>query len=235
MLRFDRVRAITFDFYGTLFDDRDPSGDPPLVAALRRLRAGHPTLPPLPQLLERWNARLATTAGAPRPWREIAGRLLREVVPDPAIDLVPCVQQMEEQAARARAFPDALPTLQALQRHFPIAVVSNNVEPDALAAWGEAPAKPLRLVTPQTSGHFKPQPEIFTAACAAVGAPPEAVLHVGDDLHQDVAGALGAGLMAVWLNRDARRAPPNFPPGVPALRSLRGLPPLLTIRPLPKS
>jgi len=163
MLRYDRVRAITFDFYGTLFDDRDAAGDP----------------------------------------------------------------------ARARPFPDAPPVVQALQRHFRIAIVSS-VAPAALAAWNEALGTPLPIVTPETTGTFKPRPELFAAACAALGAPPDEVLHVGDDPDADAVGAWAAGLMAVWLNRDARPAPRDFPPGVVTLRSLRGLPPLLTIRPLPR-
>ncbi len=50
-------------------------------------------------------------------------------------------------------------------------------------------------------GVAKPDARIFHAACAALQCPPGRVLHVGDDLALDVAGAIGAGLQAVWLHR----------------------------------
>ncbi len=47
----------------------------------------------------------------------------------------------------------------------------------------------------------KPAPQIFHAACARLGLPPDAVLHVGDDPELDVAGARAAGLRTAWINR----------------------------------
>ena len=44
-------------------------------------------------------------------------------------------------------------------------------------------------------------PSIFVAACAAAGAAPHQVLHLGDDLVADVDGALAAGLHAGWICR----------------------------------
>eukprot|EP00887_Chlorella_sp_A99_P004694 scaffold4.g4694.t1 len=44
----------------------------------------------------------------------------------------------------------------------------------------------------------KPNPRIFEAACAALGLPPEACVHVGDDRRNDVFGARDAGCFA-WL------------------------------------
>ena len=52
-------------------------------------------------------------------------------------------------------------------------------------------------------GVAKPDARIFHAACAELQCPPGRVLHVGDDLALDVAGAIGAGLQAVWLHRGA--------------------------------
>lgn len=51
-------------------------------------------------------------------------------------------------------------------------------------------------------GVAKPDVRIFHAAAAQIGVPPQAVLHVGDDAHADVVGALEAGMQAVWVNRD---------------------------------
>lgn len=70
-------------------------------------------------------------------------------------------------------------------------------------------------------GVAKPDPEIFRLALDALGVPAGgAVLHVGDSLRYDVAGALAAGLQPVHMD------PYGFcpaPDGHPHVRSLAGL------------
>ncbi|HYY49074.1 MAG TPA: HAD family hydrolase [Thermoplasmata archaeon] len=46
----------------------------------------------------------------------------------------------------------------------------------------------------------KPDPRIFRAAANGLGLAPEEVVHVGDDVTADVAGAAGVGMRAVWFN-----------------------------------
>jgi putative hydrolase of the HAD superfamily len=55
----------------------------------------------------------------------------------------------------------------------------------------------------------KPDPAIFVAALARAGVRPDEVVHIGDSLAEDVAGARAAGLHAVLLDRrgDAAQAP----------------------------
>jgi len=50
-------------------------------------------------------------------------------------------------------------------------------------------------------GRAKPDPDIFLAACEALGVAPQEAVYVGDDVLLDVQGAQQAGLRAVWLNR----------------------------------
>lgn len=56
-------------------------------------------------------------------------------------------------------------------------------------------------VTPAIAGTAKPDPRIFHAACASLGAAPDRVLHAGDHPDADVRGAARAGLRAAWINR----------------------------------
>lgn len=62
-------------------------------------------------------------------------------------------------------------------------------------------------------GFGKPDARSFARALAAVGASPARALMAGDNYECDVLGALGAGLHAVWIDRERRAAPP---PGRPA-------------------
>ncbi len=73
-------------------------------------------------------------------------------------------------------------------------------------------------------GVAKPAPAIFEHAVARLDLAPHEVLHVGDDLETDVAGALRAGLAAVWINRDT---PKGGQQPVPVVRTLAELPDLL--------
>jgi putative hydrolase of the HAD superfamily len=54
-------------------------------------------------------------------------------------------------------------------------------------------------------GSAKPDARIFNKGCAVLQAPPQQVLHVGDDRRADYDGASKAGLRAQWLNRAPSR------------------------------
>jgi putative hydrolase of the HAD superfamily len=60
-------------------------------------------------------------------------------------------------------------------------------------------------------GYGKPDPRIFRYACTKLGVSPPEVWFVGDSLQNDVAGAKGVGMSAVWLNRDGAGRPPGGP------------------------
>lgn len=91
------------------------------------------------------------------------------------------------------------------------------------------------IVTPADVGFRKPDLRLFAAACRAAGVPPDRAVMVGDSWARDIAGALRAGLHAVWYRpsgRRARRVPPRpfHTPGhsrVAVIRSLDELPALL--------
>jgi len=123
----------------------------------------------------------------------------------------------------------------------PMAVVSNSdgtVEGDlrrlgVCYAAGPRPLTPAELsgvevgivIDSAVVGVAKPDPAIFSFALDALGVPPSpAVLHIGDSLRYDVAGAVAAGLQPVHMD------PYGFcpePDGHPHLRRLADLPTLL--------
>ena len=95
-------------------------------------------------------------------------------------------------------YDDVLPGLERLASRYRLVAVSN----------GNADVHRIGLerffsgsVSARLHGVAKPDPSIFQAACAAAGAAPNQVLHLGDDLEADVAGALAAGLHAGWICR----------------------------------
>jgi putative hydrolase of the HAD superfamily len=76
-------------------------------------------------------------------------------------------------------------------------------------------------------GFMKPHPSIFTAALNRVGARPDEAVMVGDSIRQDIEGALRAGLRAILLHRGETPPPRAHELGVPVIKSLSELPPLL--------
>jgi putative hydrolase of the HAD superfamily len=54
------------------------------------------------------------------------------------------------------------------------------------------------------SSSIKPSRKLFDQAVSALEVPRSEVVFVGDNLRCDIGGATGAGLAAVWIDRDGR-------------------------------
>ena len=66
----------------------------------------------------------------------------------------------------------------------------------------------------------KPNPGIFRLALKTLDCPPSRALHVGDDLKNDVQGALKAGMDVLWIKQPGQKAPSN----IKRIKSVAGLP-----------
>jgi FMN phosphatase YigB (HAD superfamily) len=76
-------------------------------------------------------------------------------------------------------------------------------------------------------GASKPSRPAFEAMAAALAVPPSACWYVGDDPRCDVAGALAAGMRAVWLDAEGVAYPPDMPEPTATVHSLEQLARLL--------
>ena len=123
-------------------------------------------------------------------------------------------------------YPDAIPTLEALSPHFQLGLLSNgNSHPDRMGL-GNCFAF---VVFSQDVGIAKPDARIFEATAARAGCQVSQLLHVGDALETDVAGANGAGVTSVWLNRDHLPNQTDFVPDY-EISALDELLPLLKVK-----
>lgn len=75
-------------------------------------------------------------------------------------------------------------------------------------------------------GYLKPHPSIFESALRLLGVSAAEAVMVGDSLPHDVEGARRVGMRAVLVQRSPHQAAPP-PAGVPVIRDLSELPPLL--------
>jgi putative hydrolase of the HAD superfamily len=125
--------------------------------------------------------------------------------------------------------------LAALRARLPLGVCSNFTDArTALSILDAAELAPHldAVAISESVGWRKPRAEIFEAVLGALGVAPGELLHVGDNLDADVAGAAALGIRTVWLTRRvadpaAARARYAGPPPDYELAYLAGLPALL--------
>jgi len=104
-----------------------------------------------------------------------------------------------------RLFPDALPALlDARGRGLKTALVSNwDVRLRRLIeGLGIAPLFDAIVISTEV-GFEKPDPRIFRVACERLAVGPDAALHLGDNVREDLEGARAAGLRAGLVDRNA--------------------------------
>jgi putative hydrolase of the HAD superfamily len=108
-------------------------------------------------------------------------------------------------AIRFRPYPDAAPALGRL-RHFGIrSAIVSNWDVSLRKTLGEIGLTGLvdEIVVSAEAGVAKPAPGIFELALARLRCPARKALFVGDSPETDIAGAQGAGLRAVLVDRAA--------------------------------
>jgi len=115
------------------------------------------------------------------------------------------------QQSNARLVPGVRQLLDALRGRVKIGVVTNG--PSArqrgkLKRFGIGPGYLDALAISEEVGATKPAPAIFASALAPLGVAPARATMIGDSWENDVLGALGSGMAAVWLNRYRLERPP---------------------------
>ena len=216
-----RLRAVVFDFYGTL-GCWSPQGRTGYVGVFERY--GY-TLPL--EVLEAYFGRYdgiehvehSTDAATYEAWvRHRLGDLTAAcgVPEDEAAPVIEAMRAADQ--GEMMAYAEAAPTLAALRAAgLSIGVCSN---------WGwdiEGFLEQIGLlalvdvaVTSARAGARKPHRRIYDVTLAALGVEPEQVLFVGDSWHPDVVGPIAAGMAAAHVWRPDERegqTPPELGPG----------------------
>jgi len=96
-------------------------------------------------------------------------------------------------------YPDVIPTFDILAPQFKLGLLSNgNTYPERCGLEGHF----AFVVFSQDVQIEKPDRRIFEITAQRAGCELAQILHVGDSLENDVAGARNAGVHSVWLNRE---------------------------------
>jgi len=190
------IRAVCFDLDGTLFD-RDVAvrslGETQYVAFARELTGVSP---------ESFVSRLLELDAHGSVDKEIVyKRLMLEFELPEALG----PRLFEDFWGRyhhfCRPFPDAFNTLEALRaRGKTVGLITNGrrvIQSGTIDALRVRPFFDAILIS-EVEGVRKPERAMFERAAARLGVAPQECCHVGDHPEVDVAGAMAAGMTAVW-------------------------------------
>lgn len=211
------IRAVLFDLDDTLFDHGYTAR-----TALGQVRSAHACLTHMDAgsferchatILEELHAQVMTgkiELDVAR--RERFKRLFAAagVDVDDTVAAAAAAEYRRHYLASRRSVPGAATLLEAARTRARVGIVSNNLLEEQL--------EKLRfcgldrhvdaLVVSEEVKVSKPDPRIFEVALARLACGREEAVMVGDSWSADIAGALAAGIRAVWFDRRGAGAPP---------------------------
>ncbi|HYL81049.1 MAG TPA: haloacid dehalogenase type II [Candidatus Acidoferrum sp.] len=209
MLPWNDFEVLTFDCYGTLID-----WEAGISAALGPMLATH-HIKPLPDKLLELYGELETAAerGAYREYKIVLRVVLEGL--GARLGFVPTAEELQRFSTSVKdwpAFPDSAMALQALQKKYRLAIVSN-IDDDLFAFSAERLQVQFNwIITAQQAKSYKPSLNNFRLAFERIGVPQKRILHVAQSLFHDIAPANLLGLSTVWVNRRQNKAGPGATP-----------------------
>lgn len=199
------IQAVTFDVGGTLI-----APYPSVGAVYARAAGGHHHGTLSAEILDaRFNEvwrRCQPFHHSRDEWCSLVDEVFAGLTPTPPSQtFFPELYAEFARAAAWQLFEDSLPVLEAL--------AAEGIDLGIISNWDERLRPLLRdlrldryfscIVISCEAGFAKPSPVVFEEALRQLGRPAANVLHVGDGLQEDFAGATSAGLAALHLRRDA--------------------------------
>lgn len=220
-----KVRAICFDLDNTLWDVW-----PVIVRAEQAMYAflaeRYPRVVAKMTLEMMRSAREQTAAAHPQ-MRHDFTFLRKQTLRDHAREFGYAEAMVEEAfdafiSARnaVELYADVLPALEQLRARYRLFTASNgnaDLGKIGLAHFFE------RTIAARHVGVLKPDPAIFHKVIEGTDLQAHEVVYVGDDPHLDVAGARGAGMHAIWIDRQGGEWPAEIAPAAHNVRSLTEL------------
>lgn len=217
MTRLSGVKAVSFDVDGTLWDFESVQRRA-LGEVLRELEGRDPDaaavldVERLIETRDRVHEELRGVVVSMNDLRvESFRRTLRDVGrPDEGLGLHLSDVCFQHRNQGQQPFDDVVPVLEAPHPRYTLGILSNGnsyAEDFGLERWMS-----FQVFAQDRGGVEKPGPRIFQIALESAGCSAHQLVHVGDSLQNDVAGAAASGVRSVWLNHNGAIAPPDAIP-----------------------
>jgi 2-haloalkanoic acid dehalogenase type II len=217
-----KYKALLLDFYGTLVAEDDDI----IREILLAIAACSPVSSDMQRIGRDWRFQEMCRAAHGDHFklqRAVEIESLANLVSDYEAELDP--QHLAERLfaywQAPRVFEDAAWFLQ--NNALPVCVVSNIDTHDLLAASAHAGWHWEHIVTSESCRSYKPRAEMFLRALDRLSCKPGEVLHIGDSLSSDVAGAQQLGIDVAWVNRKNRTLPSRMPAPTFTVTNLKAL------------
>jgi 2-haloacid dehalogenase len=219
------VKAITFDFWGTLVDV-DTSGALGMAKVLAKV--GLQDLDPR-ELYFRWDAATVRRyrSDSWRPYVEWSALGLKDVLeplgvaqPEPGW-LALAELLVSTMTSEAKPHPEVPNVIAALKKRLPLMPITN-MDTRLFELNPFRRAFDLAL-TAEEVGAFKPSAFIFSAAIERLGVEPSSILHVSLAQFADLEGAMPLGMKVAWINRGREELGPFTPKPMFEFPDLSGL------------
>jgi 2-haloacid dehalogenase len=146
----------------------------------------------------RWRRRyleLTYQAGAYVPYQELVAQAAIETGLD-----ADAAQTLARRWNELPSWPETHAVVAELARRVPLGIVTNCSQRLGAIAAARARGPFAAVVTAESVGYYKPRPETYRAALAALNVPPGRALFVAGSA-ADVPGARNAGMTVYWHNR----------------------------------
>ena len=201
------IKALFLDFYGTLvYEDGEV-----ISRICEKIRKVSPDYPKTKDIATYWREKFFSVfveshGESFRLQRDIELESLKETVQrfNCNYNVLDLSEEVFSYWMKPPIFDDTLEFLDKV--NIPVCIVSNIDRTDLISAVSFHNIIVRNLVTSEEVRSYKPRPEIFLKAMEIMEVKPEEVLHVGDSLSSDVAGAKDLGINACWLNRSRKKS-----------------------------
>ncbi len=205
-----RVRALTFDVFGTAVDWFTG-----VAGEARRIGVERGVMGDWERLALAWRSRYMPSMDRVRrgelPWTNF-DRLHRMSLDDVLDELEikgfddGAREELTAAWERLPAWPDAVPGLERLGRQYTVTTLSNGNRGQQAALMRFTGLPFQRLLSAEDFHHYKPDAEVYLGACAALGLEPGQVMMVA--AHKgDLRAAQSNGLLAAFVERPMERGP----------------------------
>ena len=158
-------------------------------------------------------------------WREGFARAFNTLKvsgnPEAAVD-----KSIKDLAYRS-PFPETTQAVTVIQEKWRTAVLSNADDAFLLPNLEFLGLQFEAVLSSERARSYKPEPGLFLEVVRRLGVNPKESVYVGDRQFEDVQGATGVGMNAIWINRLSAAPEPNLPKPDYQISSLLELPGLL--------
>lgn len=210
-----KFSLLSFDVFRTLLDIEEHKDRPKAFTLLSRFLAYHGVVTE-PESLHQSITDLtnASLASNPSPTPDVDMRDILASALGPQTDfslLAQAALVLRAATTRLSAVPGAQAAVAQLAPHVPLAICSNTQRAYTIAelrAFGFLPHFGTIVFSSDVRA-CKPDPAMFHSLCALTGTDPAQIIHIGDNLVDDIIAAKSFGCTTIWVDRHHDAARPE--------------------------